>query len=618
MNETMRKRWWRAVLAVGVGGGAATGTWLGFARTSGADSMPPLAQAEVPTPWVRATAPEPIPFQSPSTAQPLAPAPEAGVTNTVFHEPPLAGEGTAQALPKVPEVAPVLPPLPVTALKPVGGAADTADALAIPPLPLVVPAVATGTVASMAEGVTPAGSTAPPLPALPDLPTPGLPGVPPTASLPLPPAVPALPTPVPVTPATPITPEASGAPAASAVPVAPPSTPIEVPAPAPLTIPTEKPQPEKPEASPLTEVAPTPQPVKITSPELPVMPLKADSRLPDESMGNTLKQDQLNKPDTTTIPGIGVPAFPATPILPQKPLADAGTPGVPPASPTSPVEPPVARPIVPPDLGVGKVEDVVGVTKPLSKPIEPILPAPAKNEFPNIIAKPDTTELTSGDGKMTALTRTAAAAVIGGMMVAPVTPNIAIAAPAAPITPILPSAVAPVVPIQADNPVDSAELKKQLEESNNKLSTIQDQLKQLTELLNGKKDEKGFPLPSDPGVVAEMKQLRDRLSQIEKDLANVKSQTSLRPSTGGTGSTSPIPGATVVDPKTGKGTVRVVNEYPVQISIVVNGTSYRIAPSKSLDVDVAAGDFTYQLLESGAAATKSVIKEKETVTLRIK
>ena len=41
-------------------------------------------------------------------------------------------------------------------------------------------------------------------------------------------------------------------------------------------------------------------------------------------------------------------------------------------------------------------------------------------------------------------------------------------------------------------------------------------------------------------------------------------------------------------------------------------------PSKTLDVDVPAGNFTYQLLESGAEATKSVIKEKETVTLRIK
>ena len=37
-----------------------------------------------------------------------------------------------------------------------------------------------------------------------------------------------------------------------------------------------------------------------------------------------------------------------------------------------------------------------------------------------------------------------------------------------------------------------------------------------------------------------------------------------------------------------------------------------------LDVEVPAGDFTYHLLQSGAAPTKSAIKDKETVTLRIK
>ncbi len=150
------------------------------------------------------------------------------------------------------------------------------------------------------------------------------------------------------------------------------------------------------------------------------------------------------------------------------------------------------------------------------------------------------------------------------------------------------------------------ELKKQVDDANRKLTDIQSDIKQLTELLNGKKDEKGFPLPSDPGLVAEMKKLTDKLSELETELNKMKTQTALRPPTA------------TPDPKAGKGTVRVVNEYPVRISIVVNGTSYRVEPTKSLDIEVPAGEFTYQLLESGAASTKSVIKEKETVTLRIK
>ncbi len=62
----------------------------------------------------------------------------------------------------------------------------------------------------------------------------------------------------------------------------------------------------------------------------------------------------------------------------------------------------------------------------------------------------------------------------------------------------------------------------------------------------------------------------------------------------------------------------VVNEYQREISMVINDKSYRIAPASKIEVEVPAGDFAYQLLESGAATTRSVIKDKETVTLRIK
>jgi hypothetical protein len=66
--------------------------------------------------------------------------------------------------------------------------------------------------------------------------------------------------------------------------------------------------------------------------------------------------------------------------------------------------------------------------------------------------------------------------------------------------------------------------------------------------------------------------------------------------------------------------VKIINEYPVEIAMVINGASpsYRVAPGTTLDVEVPAGDFTYQLLQSGAPATKSTIKDKETVKLRIK
>jgi len=289
--------------------------------------------------------------------------------------------------------------------------------------------------------------------------------------------------------------------------------------------------------------------------------------------------------------------IPVTPVLPApepvKPLVVPLAPVVPsvPVAPANPAEPPVAAPKLPaiPTGGNGDPPArVVDRAKPGNIPWNEAdkFAVPPPPGYSNTIAP------TPGDSAMTSVTRSAAAAaVLGGMLLTPAT-----AAPP----------VSKVSAAQTD-----AELKKKLEETNNKLTTIQDQLKTLTELLNGKKDERGFPLPSDPGVVAQLKDLSDRLKLVEKDVAAMKkTQTSLRPA-------DPIPGATV-DPRTGKGTVRVVNEYPVQISIVVNGTSYRVAPSKSLDIDVPIGEFTYQLLESAEAPKKSVIRNKEPVTLRIR
>jgi hypothetical protein len=193
-------------------------------------------------------------------------------------------------------------------------------------------------------------------------------------------------------------------------------------------------------------------------------------------------------------------------------------------------------------------------------------------------------------------TNSIAAAIVSGMLLAQPQPIVA-----------APPFVPPITfsrPIAVDDKTEIADLKKQVEDSNKKLDAIQAQLKQLNELLNGRRDEKGLRLESDPGVVEELKRLKDKLAKVDEELTKMKSQTALRPA--------------AVDPRAGKGTVRIVNEYPVQVSIVVNGTSYRVAPSKILDIDVPAGEFTYQLLESGAASTKSVIKERETVTLRIK
>jgi hypothetical protein len=251
-------------------------------------------------------------------------------------------------------------------------------------------------------------------------------------------------------------------------------------------------------------------------------------------------------------------------------------------APIVPVVPP-SVPVLPALPAAGSPGEVPGTPVDRSKPTDR-----------ELLAVPNLTAPTPGDITVRSLNQSIAAAVLGGVLLAPATPARA------------------QLPIPLPNTIgqqtELAELKKQVDESNKKLADIQKDLKSLTELLNGRRDKDGFPIETSPGIVSELKKLTDRLAAVESELNKVKGTTALRP---GTTPTTP-------DPRAGKGTVRIVNEYPVQISIVVNGTSYRIAPTKTQDIEVPAGEFTYQLLESGAASTKSVIKEKETVTLRIK
>jgi hypothetical protein len=238
---------------------------------------------------------------------------------------------------------------------------------------------------------------------------------------------------------------------------------------------------------------------------------------------------------------------------------------------------------------MGSTEGTIGNVVDRPKAIEVSLPHSEKYTFPLPVPN-NTKNLTSGDNTMFSFhQQTAALAVLGGLFLGPTTPMTASA---------------------KDDKGDLAELKTKVDDTNKKLTEIQKDLQKLTEALNGRKDAQGFPVPSDPGVVEQLKALKNNLAILEQDITNLKKQatTSLKPTT-----VIPVP-----DIKTGRGTVRIVNEYPIQISMVVNGTSYQVPPTKAVDVEVTAGDFSYQLIQSGTAVTHSFIKDKEMVTLRIK
>jgi hypothetical protein len=100
--------------------------------------------------------------------------------------------------------------------------------------------------------------------------------------------------------------------------------------------------------------------------------------------------------------------------------------------------------------------------------------------------------------------------------------------------------------------------------------------------------------------------LRNKIADLEKDIKALTAQqkTALKPA--------------VVPEARPKGVVRVVNQYGRDISIVINDISYRVASNTKIEVEVPTGTFTYQLLESGASATTTPIKENQPVTLNIK
>ena len=103
-----------------------------------------------------------------------------------------------------------------------------------------------------------------------------------------------------------------------------------------------------------------------------------------------------------------------------------------------------------------------------------------------------------------------------------------------------------------------------------RLDKIEAQLRTITELLKGKKDSQGFPLSSDPGLVKDVKKLTDDLAQLKADIESGKKSTSLRP-------VAPAPAPAKNTFTTGKGIVRIQNEYPVEITIAINSVTYRVA-----------------------------------------
>ena len=322
------------------------------------------------------------------------------------------------------------------------------------------------------------------------------------------------------------------------------------------------------------------------------------------------------------------PQVPAIPVLPA-PAIPSGVPA--PTAPTVlPTMPPLALPTPAPPEG-GGVKIVVPVVTPSSLPSVPgavvgsvaeVTPSarPAKSvELPQSVElpRPDF-NLRPADPGLNVIT--------GGPAVPqPPTPGdtpmpslptrqlvmSAVFGAALAATPALAQDQKPM-PEKKEQPADAAKL---LEDIKKDVGELKKARTDLEDLIYGKADGK---TAADQGIMRRLSELETKLNAIQTTLNQI--QTTLKDPTKSTSGyatpgTSGIPGTPGF---TGpRAIVRLVNDYPTDVSMMVNGRSHRLAPGEVKTVEVPAGSYTYELLHAGALSKTAAIKDGETVTLRV-
>ncbi|HET6572533.1 MAG TPA: hypothetical protein VFG68_02945 [Fimbriiglobus sp.] len=145
------------------------------------------------------------------------------------------------------------------------------------------------------------------------------------------------------------------------------------------------------------------------------------------------------------------------------------------------------------------------------------------------------------------------------------------------------------------------------------LATIKTQLDKIQANLNdalfGKENSTNL---AEMGLIKRLSDIESQLSKINEALKRIETRLNdpSRSTTSAFG--PPPPGVTV-----GRGYVRVINDYPTEMSMLVNGRVQRVPAGQTVTVDVPPGSFTYELLNAGAVPKSSSVRDGETLTLRI-
>ena len=144
------------------------------------------------------------------------------------------------------------------------------------------------------------------------------------------------------------------------------------------------------------------------------------------------------------------------------------------------------------------------------------------------------------------------------------------------------------------------------------IKKLNDKLDALTKTVNDLKDGMKSETVRDKvnTVDSKIDQLDQDIQAIKKDLRDLKRRV-------GDGSTTALRPEYDSTTFRGQGRVRFINEFPEEMSVLVNGRPFRLAPGAERLVPVPPGDFTYQVFNVQRTAQVRPIVADETKTIRI-
>ena len=144
------------------------------------------------------------------------------------------------------------------------------------------------------------------------------------------------------------------------------------------------------------------------------------------------------------------------------------------------------------------------------------------------------------------------------------------------------------------------------------IKKLNDKLDALTKAMQEAKDAvKADGLRETVATINSKIDLIDKdIQEIKKDLRDLKRKVEA-------GTTTALRPQSDTSSYRGQGRVRFINEYPEEMSVVVNGRPFRLPPGQERLVPVAPGEFTYQVLNIQRTEQVREIQADETKNIRI-